>query len=77
MATYGTVARGLSQNLLGNDHTQIKSIESKFVGHVFPGESLKLKVWKDGEKRYFEAETVERGKKAVTGVLTVREAPKL
>ena len=47
------------------------------MGHVFPGESLKLKVWKDGEKRYFEAETVERGKKAVTGVLTVREAPKL
>ena len=53
LATYGTVARGLSQNLLGNDHTQIKSIESKFVGHVFPGESLKVSVWKEGDKRYF------------------------
>ena len=71
------MARGLSQALLGNDHTQIKSIESKFVGHVFPGESLKVKVWNEGNKRYFAAETVERGKKAVEGLLTVREAPKL
>lgn len=77
MATYGTVARGLSQNLLGNDHTKIKSYETKFVGHVFPGETLKVKVWNDGDKRYFEVETVERGKKAVQGVLTVRETPKL
>ena len=71
------MARGLSQNLLGNDHTQIKSIESKFVGHVFPGETLKASVWNEGDKRYFEVETVERNKKAVSGVLTVREAPKL
>lgn len=72
LATYGTVARGLSQSLLGNDHTQIKSIESKFVGHVFPGETLKTSVWNDGDKRYFEVEVIERSKKAVSGVLTVR-----
>jgi acyl dehydratase len=71
------VARVLSQNLLGNDHTAIKSIEAKFVGHVFPGETLKVSVWKDGEKRFFEAEVVERGKKAVTGLLMVREGAKL
>ena len=58
LATYGTVARGLSQNLLDNDHTRIKSYETKFIGHVFPGETLKVKVWIDGDKRYFEVETV-------------------
>ena len=58
LATYGTVARGLSQNLLDNDHTRIKSYETKFIGHVFPGETLKVKVWNDGDKRYFEVETV-------------------
>lgn len=69
--------RGLSQNLLGNDHTAIQSVGVKFVGHVFPGETLKVKVWKNGNKRYFEAETVERQKKAVIGELTLREGAKL
>jgi acyl dehydratase len=73
LATYGTVARGLSQALLDNDHTRIKSYETKFVGHVFPGETLKVKVWNTGaDQRYFEVETVERGKKTVQGVLTIR-----
>ena len=63
--------------MLGNDASRVKSYEVRFTGHVFPGESLEIKVWKDGEKFFFEAGVVERKTKAVVGVLTVREAPKL
>jgi len=46
MATYGTVARNLVQNLLNNDPEALQSYEVKLIGHVFPGESLEIKVWK-------------------------------
>ena len=49
----------------------------KFIGHVFPGETLSIKVWNDGNKKYFAAEVVERQKKVVMGALTVREQAKL
>jgi hypothetical protein len=47
------------------------------VGHVYPGESFNINIWKDGSKLLFEVEVVERKKKALVGVLTVREGAKL
>ena len=63
--------------MLGNDATRVKSYEVRFTGHVFPGESMEIKLWKEGERWFFEAGVVERGTKAVVGVLTIREAAKL
>lgn len=73
LATHGTVVRAITQNLLGNDPERIKSVEVRFTGHVFPGESLEIKLWKvEGNKYYYEVEVVERKAKAISGVLTVR-----
>jgi|688.fasta_scaffold302084_2 hypothetical protein len=77
MATYGTVARSIIQNVLGNDGEKMQSIEARFTGHVFPGENLEISVWKEQNKLLFEATVVERKTKAIVGVITVRESPKL
>jgi acyl dehydratase len=77
LASYGTVARSIVQNLLNNDGEKLQSIEVRFTGHVFPGENLEIKVWKEQNKLFFEAEVVERKTKALVGVITVREAAKL
>jgi len=71
------VAKSLIQNLLKNNSTLLQSYQVKFVGHVFPGEKLNIKVWAEGNKRYFEVEVAERQKKAIVGLLIVREQPKL
>lgn len=54
-------------------------MEVRFTGHVFPGENLEIKLWwtPEGNKYYYEAEVVERKTKAIVGVITLREAPKL
>lgn len=46
LATYGTVARVVVQELLNNDPTRLKAIQTRFVGHVFPGETLDISVWR-------------------------------
>lgn len=55
----------------------MKSYEVRMIGHVFPGESFAIKVWKEGNKIFFLAEVVERKTKCLSGVLTVRENAKL
>lgn len=77
MASYGVVARTLVQALLNNDPHAMKSFEGKLIGHVFPGESFEISVWKEGSKIHFLASVVERKTKALIGVLTVKEAAKL
>lgn len=77
MATYGITAKSIMQSCLGNDPTRIKSYETRFIGHVYPGESLKINIWKEADKLLFLVETVERNTKAVSGMLTIRETAKL
>ncbi len=61
-----------------NDATQLKSIHARFIGHVYPGETLDISVWRDGQNSYiYEAEVRERKTKAVVGVVEGRPAAKL
>lgn len=77
LATYGTVVRTIVQKALDNDAGRVSSVEIRFTGHVFPGEGLIVRLWKEDNKIFFEGETVERKTKAVTGVLGLRESAKL
>lgn len=78
MASYGTVARVVVQDIFGNDPTQLKSIHSRFVGHVYPGETMDIAVWKVNDTTYqFEATVRERNTKTIVGVIERREKAKL
>jgi 3-hydroxymyristoyl/3-hydroxydecanoyl-(acyl carrier protein) dehydratase len=72
LATFGTVCRSLVQNLLKNDAERLHSYEVRFTGHVYPGESLEIKVWKEQNRLHFEVIDVERKTKVLVGALTLR-----
>eukprot|EP00919_Chromeraceae_sp_WS-2016_P071217 GHVR01168686.1.p1 GENE.GHVR01168686.1~~GHVR01168686.1.p1 ORF type:complete len:117 (+),score=7.54 GHVR01168686.1:59-409(+) len=42
LGSYGIVARAITQQFLDNDPEKITSYHARFLGHVFPGESLKI-----------------------------------
>ena len=48
LCTYGMVCKALTDTLLDADTTRVGSYGARFAGVVFPGETLKASVWKDG-----------------------------
>jgi acyl dehydratase len=49
LCTYGMVAKGLVDTLLDGDAARLRAFEVRFAGTVFPGETLRTSVWRDGE----------------------------
>ena len=43
------VAKGLVDTLLDGDVTRVAAFEVRFAGTVFPGETLRTSVWRDGD----------------------------
>jgi len=56
LCTYGMTAKALVDALLDGDVAQVGSYGARFAGVVFPGETLRANVWKDGHR--FVAEVV-------------------
>ena len=65
------------QELLDNDPTRLKVIQTRFVGHVFPGETLEIYVWKEGNLLIYDAKVKERGTRTILGYLEPRESAKM
>jgi acyl dehydratase len=79
LCSYGICAKLICREWLNNDQTKIKSIHARFTSHVFPGETLKVATWKEGNSIIFSGSTVERKLECVRGVLEVKGdfSPKL
>ena len=62
LALYGRVGLGLIQTLCDNDPTRLRSLDVRFVGPFFPGETVRLECWTVGPGRAsFRATALERG----------------
>jgi acyl dehydratase len=48
LCTYGIVLRTLTDELLGGDATRVGSFAARFVGVVFPGDTLRIRAWAEG-----------------------------
>jgi acyl dehydratase len=48
LATYGIVCKALVDGLLDGDVTRMRSFGVRFTGVVYPGETLRTDVWRDG-----------------------------
>lgn len=77
LGSYGIVARVITQELLDNDPERISSFQARFLGHVFPGETLRILLWKKENKYIFKAEVIERNTKALVGSFEEKARPKL
>jgi len=77
LCSYGFSARAIQEKYSNTDPQAIRQINARFTSHVFPGETLVVQMWKEGNNVIFATKTKERGKVAVQGVLTLKPQAKL
>lgn len=52
LCTYGMTLKAVADTLLGGDVARIRSYRTRFAGVVFPGETLRIRMWTgDGRVR--------------------------
>jgi acyl dehydratase len=60
LCTYGIVARVLINEFLDGDPSRVASFATKFAGVVFPGETLRTRVWRGDDRLLVSTSAVER-----------------
>jgi acyl dehydratase len=60
LCTYGIVARVLVNEFLDGDPARVASFATKFAGVVFPGETLRIRVWRSSDRLLVTTTAVER-----------------
>lgn len=67
LCTFGVVGHAVLKHYCGYDAAKFKSIKVRFSGHVFPGETIVTKMWKESDtKVLLEADVKERGTTCVS-----------
>ena len=67
LCTYGIAAKVVMQAFCQNKPELIKAVNCRFVSHVFPGETLEFRLWKNGDVVFLSAATKERAKEVIFG----------
>ena len=61
LCTYGTAGHALMKTLCGYDASRLTGMKARFSSPVFPGETLRTEMWRDGEARaFFRSSVVDR-----------------
>ena len=71
MCTYGITCRAVLQTYAGYDPAKFKSHQARFSAPVFPGETITVDLWKDGDVVSFEARIKDRGVTVIKNGKTV------
>jgi acyl dehydratase len=71
MCTYGITCRAVLQTYAGYDPSKFKSHQARFSSPVFPGETVTVDMWKDGDVISFEARIKDRGVSVIKNGKTV------
>jgi multifunctional beta-oxidation protein len=61
LCTFGFVGRAILGEFCENDVTRFKAFEARFVGIVYPGETIVAEMWREGNRVLVQARTKERG----------------
>lgn len=60
LATFGVVGHALLKSVCGYDPARLKSFGGRFSAPVFPGETIRTEMWRDGAVVSFRATVIER-----------------
>ena len=71
LCTYGITCRAVLQTYADYDPAKIKSHAVRFSSPVYPGETITVDMWKDGDTVSFEARIKERGVTVIKNGKTV------
>jgi acyl dehydratase len=70
LCSYGIACKAIVDEVLGGDVSKVARYQARFAGVAFPGETYRIKYWKDGAKRILlEAESVERNAKIISNAV--------
>ncbi|WP_424860927.1 MaoC/PaaZ C-terminal domain-containing protein [Streptomyces sp. MMS24-I29] len=67
LCTYGMTLKAVTDTVLGGDVTRIRSYRTRFAGIVFPGETLRIRMWTGEDHVRAEVSAVERDDAPVLG----------
>jgi acyl dehydratase len=65
LATFGIAGHALLKSVCGYDPARLKQIAGRFSAPVFPGETIRTEIWRDGAMVSFRARVVERDAVAI------------
>lgn len=75
LCTFGHVGRAVLQEFCGNDPAKFKTLEVRFSGVVFPGETIITEMWKKAPGELIvQAKTKERGEVVISAAAATFEA---
>jgi acyl dehydratase len=60
LCTYGMTLKAVVDTLLGGDVTRVRSYTTRFAGVVFPGETLRIRMWRQDGGIRVEVSAAER-----------------
>jgi acyl dehydratase len=60
LATFGVAGRALLKSLCGYDPARLTAMAGRFSAPVYPGETIRTEIWRDGKVVSFRARVVER-----------------
>jgi acyl dehydratase len=60
LATFGVAGHAILKTMCGYDPSRFKSIAGRFSSPVFPGETIRTEMWRDGNVVSFRSRLVER-----------------
>ena len=60
LATFGVAGHALLKSLCGYDPARLTAIAGRFSAPVYPGETIRTEMWRDGNVVSFRARVVER-----------------
>jgi acyl dehydratase len=60
LCTYGITLKAVVDTLLGGDVTRVRSYSTRFAGVVFPGETLRIRMWQRDSSVQVSVTAVER-----------------
>jgi acyl dehydratase len=60
LATFGIACHGILKCLCDHDPGRLRSLSGRYSAPVFPGETIRTELWRDGPIVSFRARVVER-----------------
>jgi len=74
LCSYGMVLKAVVDTELGGDVARVRSYTTRFAGVVYPGETLRIRMWRDEGRVQVTASAVERDDAPVLGDTVVAHA---
>jgi len=76
LATYGIAGRAIIEAMAGNEPDRLIELDARFTAPVFPGETFRTEMWRDGEIISFRTRCLERDAVAINnGRAVLRPEP--